>query len=71
MSKTLKIKKASLEADKFGNTIKVNMIGVYEADGKWIKWIKLNQKAIDAILEKEIIISDDLASELINPTTNA
>lgn len=71
MSKFLKIKKASLEADKFGNIIKVNMVGIYDSDGKWIKWIKLNQKAIEAILEKEIAISDELANELINPTPNA
>jgi hypothetical protein len=71
MSKTIKIKRASLEADKYGNIIKVNMIGIWDENGKHIKWIKLNQKAIEAILEKEIAVSDELASELINPTTNA
>jgi len=70
MSKFLKIKKASLEADKYGNIIKVNMIGIHDENGKWIKWIKLNQKAIDSILEKEISISDELANELLNPQSN-
>ena len=37
----LKIKKAELIPAKFGADIKITMIGLYQDDGKFVKWIKL------------------------------
>lgn len=53
----IKIKKASLENDKFGQNIKVTMVGIYDENGKWIKWTKLNQEILDILLTSEIEIT--------------
>lgn len=50
----LKIKKAELVPDKFGSHVKVSMIGLYENDGKWIKWVKLNDALVKTLLDAEI-----------------
>jgi len=50
----LQIKKAKLTPDKFGSNITISMIGLYEDDGKWIKWIKLNDKVIEAMIDNKI-----------------
>jgi hypothetical protein len=50
----IKIKKMNLEPDKFGQHIKVTMIGLYDEDDKWIKWIPLNEKLINFLLDQKI-----------------
>lgn len=50
----LQIKKAELVPDKFGNYIKITMIGLYDDTGKWIKWIKLDQDIIYTLLNASI-----------------
>ena len=52
----LKIKKAELVPDKFGYHIKVNMVGLYDENDKWIRWVKLNDALIKELLEAEINI---------------
>jgi len=41
----LQVKKISLVPDKFGSNVKITMVGLYDDDGKWIKWVKLNDEA--------------------------
>lgn len=48
----LKIKKAELVPDKYGKHIKVSMIGLYEDDGKWVKWIGLSDETVLDVLIK-------------------
>ena len=50
----IQIKKAKLEPDKFGNYITITMIGLYDESGKWIKWIKLDDKAIELLTGAKI-----------------
>jgi hypothetical protein len=50
----IKIKKMNLEPDKFGQHIKVTMIGLYNEDDKWLKWIPLNEKLINFLLDQKI-----------------
>lgn len=55
----LKIKKAELVPDKFGYHIKVNMIGLYDENDKWITWIKLNEAFVETLIQAEIKINPD------------
>jgi len=57
----IKIKKMNLEPDKFGQHIKVTMIGLYNEDDKWLKWIPLNDKLINFLLDQkiEVVINPD------------
>jgi len=50
----LKIKKASLIPDKFGNSITITMVGLYQDDGKWVKWVKLNEKTLELLINQNI-----------------
>ena len=54
----LKIKKAELVPDKFGHHIKVTMIGLYDENDKWIRWVKLNDALISTLLEVELNIKE-------------
>jgi UDP-3-O-acyl-N-acetylglucosamine deacetylase len=56
----IKIKKANLEPDKYGQHIKITMIGLYDEDDKWLKWIPLNDKTINFLIDYKIDV-------LINP----
>jgi hypothetical protein len=56
----IKIKKANLEPDKYGQHIKITMIGLYDEDDKWLKWIPLNDKTINSLIDYKIDV-------LINP----
>lgn len=46
----MKIKKAELVPDKFGHHIKITMIGLYDDNHKWIKWVPLDHDIIDSLL---------------------
>lgn len=52
----LKIKKAELVPDQYGQHIKVTMVGLYDENDKWIRWVKLNDALIKELLEAEINI---------------
>jgi hypothetical protein len=49
----IKIKKLEMVPDKFGKHIKITMIGLYEDDDKFIKWIGL-QEVSDLLLNAKI-----------------
>jgi len=53
---TLKIKKIELVPDKFGNHIKISMVGLYDDQGKWIRWVKLNDDLIKVLTSVNIEI---------------
>ena len=53
----IRIKKAELVDDKFGKHIKVTMIGLYDENGKWIKWTKINENILDVLLSNDINVS--------------
>ena len=50
----LQIKKAELVPDKFGQHLKITMVGLYDDTGKWIRWVKLNDALITELLKVEI-----------------
>jgi hypothetical protein len=50
----LKIKKAELVPDTFGKHIKITMIGLYDENDKWVKWVKLDEEIIQTLLTKTI-----------------
>jgi hypothetical protein len=59
----IKIKKAELVPDKYGKHIKISMVGVYDENGKWLKWIPLNDALIQTLIDTKIeclINTDDL-----------
>ena len=50
----LQIKKINLIPDKFGKVIQIPMIGLYEDDGKWIKWVKINDELVKVLSNTKI-----------------
>lgn len=52
----LKIKKIELVPDKFGSHIKISMVGLYDDQGKWIRWVKLNDDLIKVLTSVNIEI---------------
>ena len=55
----LKIKKAELVPDKFGQHLKITMVGLYDDTGKWIRWIKLNEAFLESLIQAELKIKED------------
>jgi hypothetical protein len=51
---TLKIKSATLVQDQWGQHIEITKVGLYDDQGKFIKWTKLNQAIIDLITKQNI-----------------
>ena len=45
----LRIKKNELVKDQYWHYIKVTMVWLYDDDGKWVKWIKLDELALKAV----------------------
>jgi hypothetical protein len=35
------------------------MVGLYDDTGKWIKWIKLNEAFIEALMKAELNLKED------------
>lgn len=56
----IKVKKAELVPDKYGKHIKISMVGIYDENGKWLKWIPLNEELIETLLDNKIecVIND-------------
>lgn len=50
----IKFKKIEIVPDKYGHHIKINMVGLYDDNGKWIKWAKLNDNLLDILKDAEI-----------------
>ena len=55
----IKIKKAESQPDKYGKHIVVSMIGLYDANDKWLKWIPLNDNLIEFLKESKIEVLID------------
>jgi hypothetical protein len=52
----LKIKTIEKIKDQYGFFIAVKKIGLYDKDGKWIRWVKLNDELIKLLLNSKITI---------------
>lgn len=50
----LKVKKAELVPDTFGQHVKITMVGLYDENGKWLRWVKLNDELMARILTTKI-----------------
>jgi len=58
----LRIKKAELVPDQFGNHLKITTIGLYEKtpDGeKYRKWVRLDDKILNTLLTTNLEINDE------------
>lgn len=52
----LRIKKAVLTKGERGNNIEISMIKLVDENDKYIKFIKLNEKTIEILLNTDLII---------------
>ena len=52
----IRIKKANLVQDNYGSYIKISMIKLLDENDKYIKFIKLNQKTLEILLNTDITI---------------
>ena len=52
----LRIKKAVLIPGERGNNIEISMIKLVDENDKYVKFIKLNEKTIETLLNHDIII---------------
>ena len=62
----LKIKKAELVNAKYGNDIKVTMVGLWLLHGdehKFIKWVKLNERTLELLLQGQTFLNNSEAEE--------
>ena len=50
----LKIKKAEIVPDKYGSHIKITMVGLYDDNDKWIRWVKLNEELIKQLCKADL-----------------
>lgn len=46
----LQIKKIKLVPDKFGQHIEITMVGLYQDDGTYVKWVKLDDSVLSALI---------------------
>lgn len=53
----LQIKTIDSVSDKFGNNIVITKIGLYNKNGKWIKWVKLNDFTKELLFTTKIDVS--------------
>jgi hypothetical protein len=52
----IRIQKASLVPDKYGSHIEITMIKLLDENDKYIKFIKLNEKTLEILLNTDITI---------------
>ena len=50
----LQIKTIVPVPDTYGSYIKITKIGLYDKNGKWKRWVKLNDKLIEKLSEQKI-----------------
>lgn len=53
----VKIKKIELMPDKYGKHIVITMIGLYDENDKWLKWLPLNEKLCNFLSEYKIKVT--------------
>lgn len=53
----LQIKTIDSVSDRFVNNIVITKIGLYNKNGKWIKWVKLNDFTKELLLTTKIDVS--------------
>jgi hypothetical protein len=56
MKAKVKIKTAKLKEDQWGHHIEITKVGLYDLDGKWIKWLPLTERVISLLTRVEINI---------------
>lgn len=61
----LKPSKYGLVKDSFGSHIEINRVGLYK-DGKWVKWVKLTNLVLQALVRDERQLTEETAEKLIN-----
>lgn len=54
MKRYIKIKKTELTPDKYGKHVKITMIGLYDENDKWLKWMPLNDEIITLLQNQKI-----------------
>jgi len=50
----LKIKSAMLVEDQYAHHIKITKVGLYDDEGKFIRWTKLNEAVIELLINQVI-----------------
>ena len=50
----LQIKKIKLIKDDYGNVITITMVGLYDENDKWVKWVKLDDKVLTLLQNQKI-----------------
>jgi hypothetical protein len=50
----IQIQKAKLVKDTFGQHVALSHIGLYEDDGKWIRWVKHTEELIELLKTAKI-----------------
>lgn len=50
----LQIKKIKLTKDDYGNVITITMVGLYDENDKWVKWVKLDDKVLTLLQNQKI-----------------
>jgi len=53
----LKIKKAILTPDKYGQKVAISMIWLYNDDDKWVRRVKLDDDIIQTLLSAKIVLN--------------
>jgi len=55
----LQIKKSELVPDTYGKHIKITMIGLYQDDGKYIKFVELNDALLEVLMNAKIELTPE------------
>lgn len=53
----LKISKIELVPDQYGQHIKISRIGLYDNNGKWIRWVKLNEATVKLLAQNTLPVT--------------
>ena len=61
---TLKPSKFGLVPDTFGYHIEISRVGLYR-DNKWVKWVKLTDLVVQALIRSERTLTDETAQKII------
>ena len=56
MKAKVKVKTAKLLEDHYGHHIEITKVGLYDENGKWIKWLPLNDRVLSLLTRVEINI---------------
>jgi len=53
----LQIKTVEKVPDKYGHHLKITKVGLYDNEGNWVKWVKLNDNLIEKLKEAKIEVA--------------